>query len=141
MKQNSRKDISKKYLELTQKLMPLRTACAGGRIPILGQYETEADERGKDNDDDNDDNDEDGGAKQKGKKVQKYSEYAYTSKLDKLIEELESIRDNDPTSKSLVFSQFTSTLNWLQQVRAGSLQCPALIGKIQILRFLLCRNF
>jgi SNF2 family DNA or RNA helicase len=38
-----------------------------------------------------------------------------TAKFNVLIRELKRARDNDPTSKSLVFSQYNSTLNWLKQ--------------------------
>ena len=32
-----------------------------------------------------------------------------------MLSELERVRDEDPASKSLVFSQYTSTLGWLQK--------------------------
>lgn len=90
-------------LKLDRELKKLRIACAGGHIPL--------EEDGATNEDEEQDKEE---GKRK-KKAQRFSEFAYTSKLDKLIEKLEAVRDNDPTSKSLVFSQFTSTLDWLQQ--------------------------
>ena len=48
-------------------------------------------------------------------KVPVYSDFVFKSKLNTLIKELQRIRDEDPTAKSLVFSQYTSTLEWLQQ--------------------------
>merc|ERR1712107_599873 len=57
---------------------------------------------------------EDNDAKKKSA-VKEYSKFAFTSKFRVLLSELESIRDSDSSSKSLVFSQFTSTLKWLQE--------------------------
>jgi SNF2 family DNA or RNA helicase len=109
-KATHRTELSKHYLKLITKLLPLRTACAGGRIPLL-----DADGNEDHHDENGDDAEDEEEAPRKRKKVQKYTEYAYTSKLKKLVSELEHIRDSDPTSKSLVFSQFTSTLKWLQE--------------------------
>jgi len=109
-------DVSKSYLKLTQKLLPLRTACAGGQIPLNEPDAEEGDGNVADEEEDGDDFDDDDPAPRKSKKkVQVYSKFAYTSKLNKLIEELETIRVNDPSAKSLVFSQFTSTLSWLKE--------------------------
>ena len=47
-------------------------------------------------------------------KVTKVQKFIYTTKLAVLVEHLKTIRDKDPSSKSLVFSQFQSTLKWLQ---------------------------
>lgn len=96
-------------------LRPLRVSCAGGHIPL------DNDDHGGMSDDDDEEragetDDEDGkGGKTKKRKVQKYSEFAYKSKLETLIGELERIRDEEPDSKSLVFSQYKSTLEWLQK--------------------------
>jgi hypothetical protein len=81
--------LSKYYLALTQKLMPLRTACAGGHIPLDDSAANE-----------DDDEEEEATPRKRKKKEQKYSEYAYTSKLDKLVSELKHVRDNDPSGKS-----------------------------------------
>lgn len=106
--------------------MPLRVACAGGKYPLPESVG----EKCEDND--------------KKMKPVKFSNFAFTSKLRVLLKELERIRDSDPSSKSnlevplllhevgndlltivslgfirtgksLVFSQFGSTLEWLQQ--------------------------
>lgn len=42
------------------------------------------------------------------------TEFIFKSKLEVLIRELQNIREKEPTSKSLVFSQFGSTLEWFQ---------------------------
>jgi len=41
--------------------------------------------------------------------------FLFRSKYLGLVTELEKIRDTEPNSKSLVFSQFTSTLKWMQE--------------------------
>ena len=51
----------------------------------------------------------------KRKRVQLFSDFVFTSKLKVLITELELVRTKDPTAKCLVFSQYTSTLKWLQE--------------------------
>jgi len=43
------------------------------------------------------------------------SDILFRSKFERLLRELKLIRDKEPESKSLVFSQFTSTLQWMQQ--------------------------
>ena len=43
------------------------------------------------------------------------SKEVFKSKLAKLLEELKRIRDTEPRAKSLVFSQFASTLSWLKE--------------------------
>lgn len=92
--------LKQHYLKLIQKLMPLRTACAGGQIPFdedMNQGgDGDVDLGETENHDDSIDNDEDEHGK-KGKKPTKFSKYAYTSKLKKLIEELERLRKEDPT--------------------------------------------
>jgi len=87
----------------------LRVACSGGKYPL------EEEKRSIDEDDDDTDMEDD--VDQKKKKVPSaklYSEFAFTSKFRVLLEKLETIRDTDASSKSLVFSQYNSTLNYLQ---------------------------
>lgn len=43
------------------------------------------------------------------------SDIHFRSKFERLLKELSYIRDNEPGSKSLVFSQFASTLQWMKQ--------------------------
>ena len=40
------------------------------------------------------------------------SDFTFTSKLKVLLKELDRTKSADPTSKSLVFSQFKTTLDW-----------------------------
>ena len=89
--------INRHYLKLIQKLMPQRVACAGGKYPLPESLPEHSGKRG------------DGVKKQ----IQ-YSQFAFTSKLNTLVAELKKIRDSDPASKCLIFSQFTPTLEWLQ---------------------------
>jgi hypothetical protein len=71
--------------------MPLRIACAGGRIP-LDDVPTETGEGDEDGSDD--DEDEDAPKKRKPKI---FSKFAFTSKLKILVSELERLRTDDPT--------------------------------------------
>jgi len=98
------KDIGTSYLKLSQKLTPLRVACAGGKVPLEDTAVVE----------DNEEMDSDEDEPKKGKKVQQFSDFAFTSKLKTLIEELQSVRTKDKTSKCLVFSQYSSFLMFLQ---------------------------
>jgi len=137
-------DIAKNYLKLTQKLSPLRIACAGGHVPIDdGDPAGEGDPEEEQNDGDGaEEADEKGTTPKKRKKEQAYSKFAFTSKLRALVNELENVRTKDETgkgaclvlfiflpflvahsshiipslaAKSLVFSQYSSTLKWLQR--------------------------
>lgn len=101
--------MSKHFLKVSSALSPLRVACSGGKYPLEGEK--------KDIDKDDDDTDMEDDDVQKKKKVlsaKLYSEFAFTSKFRVLLEKLETIRDTDASSKSLVFSQYNSTLNYLQ---------------------------
>jgi len=100
-KRENESDISKHYLKLSQKLTPMRVACAGGPYPLV--------------DDESDDNmAEEVEENRKKKKSVVYSSVAFKSKFKTLISELKRYRDEDASSKSLVFSQYASTLNWLK---------------------------
>lgn len=101
--------VSKAYLKVMAGLLPLRIACAGGNIPLDPVSQPE-----DDLDDDNDET-EDGTAVPRPKKFVRLSDYTYKSKLERLIQEMVTIRDEEPASKTLIFSQFTSTLDWLRQ--------------------------
>lgn len=106
-----RHDLSSYYLKLSQKLTPMRIACSGGFVP---QEETANNDQGDGKDDVGEDENKPS-KKSRHKKQIKYGDFAFTSKFKALLTELERIRDEDPTSKSLVFSQYTSTLKWLQE--------------------------
>ena len=129
-------ELQKHYLKLIQRLIPLRIACAGGRVPL---YEEEDNEN---EDEEGSDDGSEGDVRRKKKstrKLKSFTEFAYTSKLLALIGELERVQTEDPSgtfclskrirgrtatsgdltntyapAKSLVFSQFTSTLDWLK---------------------------
>ena len=91
------------------RLIPLRVACSGGHFPLAPEAVL---------DDGYDDDDVEAGSdaeeRPRKKRMQKYSDFAFTSKCMGLLKELEKIRDSEPESKSLVFSQYKSTLDWLQ---------------------------
>jgi len=59
--------------------------------------------------------DKDENGKSKKKKDPILEDIPFKSKFNRLLKELETIRDDEPGSKSLVFSQFSSTLQWLKQ--------------------------
>lgn len=88
--------MSSHFLKVSQKLTPLRVACSGGKYPLENETQPiNSDE-------------------EKKPSPKMYSDFAFTSKFRVLLKELESIRDTDASSKSLVFSQFNSTLAYLQ---------------------------
>lgn len=107
-----RHELQKHYLKLLRHLIPLRVACAGGPVPLVedegegeGKKGTPKHKtRGGDTDEDDcDEDDEDVEQIPKAKKQRKpqvYSEFAFTSKLELLIQELQRIRDEDPTGAS-----------------------------------------
>ena len=74
--------MSKHFLRVSQKLMPLRVASAGGKYPIVAAA--------TDKDDEGDDDTKKPAAKE-------YSEFEFTSKFRVLLEELETIRDTENT--------------------------------------------
>lgn len=78
--------LGRHFLLLTQKLMPLQTACAGGRMPL-------------DTDEEEKEDTEDGSRK---KKERKFSGFAFTSKLKTLVVELERTRTIDPTGTRII---------------------------------------
>lgn len=80
--------------------MPLRVACAGGAYPLFDEIEkTEENDNGSD--------DETIPKKGPPKGPKTYSEFVFTSKFKSLIVELEKIRDNDPSSKSMAQKYWT----------------------------------
>jgi hypothetical protein len=85
-------ELSKHYLALSQKLTPMRVACAGGNIPLNETGEA----------DENEGVDEDGDLPKKAKKEKKYSDFAYRSKLDSLVAELELIRTSSLNGTTIV---------------------------------------
>jgi hypothetical protein len=106
--------LSSHFLKLQQGLTTIRIACSGGHVPLPdgddGALSTKHDVKAKKGNDDGegsdrddeeteDDKEDDDGSekKQKAKKIVRYSDFCYTSKMDKLIEELLLIRDNDPS--------------------------------------------
>ena len=80
--------LQRHYLLLLQRLMPMRVACSGGRVPLVddGNVATDADEDEALVEE----------PKKKGKKVQQFSEFAFTSKLQTLVNELKQVRQQDP---------------------------------------------
>lgn len=79
-------EITKHYLKLTQKLMPLRAACSGGRYPLLESIDNESEVGTEDTGD-------------RKKKQVHYSKFEFAGKFRILIDELERIRDSDPSSE------------------------------------------
>lgn len=94
--------LSKYYLRLNSKLTPLRIAASGGRIPL--DDEEDKDEKSQDVDEESEAESEDESPqskKKKAKKEKRFSEFAYKSKINALIDELKRARDNDPKCKSV----------------------------------------
>lgn len=97
-RQRHLKTLSKHFLKLSAKLTQSRIACSGGHVPLLNG---DGDKSGEDENDSEDESQTP--TKKKGKVVQ-YSDFAFKSKFNKLIEELEYSRDNDPSCKCLSVS-------------------------------------
>ncbi|KAG7344196.1 DNA/RNA helicase, superfamily II, SNF2 family protein [Nitzschia inconspicua] len=102
------KDMSSHFLKVSAKLLPLRVASAGGKYPVSESSSV------PENQDDEDEVDEER-SKLRTRTPVKYSDFIFSSKAEVLISELKKIRDNEPDSKSLVFSHFASTLEYLQE--------------------------
>ncbi len=99
--------VSKNYLKISSALQPLRVACSGGDP---SEDETDSKQDGESNDASTE--------KEKPKKKKKskmVKNLVFRSKFERLVEELKRIRDTEPQSKSLVFSQYSSTLQWMKQ--------------------------
>lgn len=94
------------FLKITQILMPLRVACAGGRTPLRDDSAAATDS--------DDDDVEAAGAQKRRKAPKLFSDYVFTSKLNKLIEVLKRVRDEDSTGKTItLFDERLSPLIWL----------------------------
>jgi SNF2 family DNA or RNA helicase len=105
------KDMSKHFLKVSSKLIKLRIACAGGRYPlddasqVIDEEATEADETKEATTE----------TKKATKSKTNYSEFVFESKFKVLLQQLKIMRDEEPDAKSLVFSQFASSLEYLQE--------------------------
>jgi len=120
-------ELSHHYLLLSQKLTPLRVACSGGSHPLPEEEEKRNGEHKNDINAENLDEDHD----EKAKVTTKHSDFVFTSKFKVLVSKLEKIRDDDPSSKSLIFSQFTSTLNYLKnELPKHGFQYRTLLGSM-----------
>lgn len=97
------KTVSRHYLNLLQKLNPQRIACAGGHPPL-------DQDKGNMEEDFND-----GETKPQKNNEVHLSNFCFTSKFVTLVEELKRAQDSDPTSKSLVFTHFNTTLDCLKK--------------------------
>ena len=96
--------LQRHYLLLRQRLMPMRVACSGGRVPLVddGNVATDADEDEAMVEE----------TKKKGKKVQQFSEFAFTSKLQTLVNELKQVRQQDPNGM-FPASRFHQSIVWI----------------------------
>ncbi len=103
--------VSKNYLKISSALLPLRVACSGGvpeedKLPNNAGHNTK--ESGKEKS-------ASSATQSKAKKNKFITNLIFKSKFECLVKELKRIRDTEPQSKSLVFSQFFSTLQWMKQ--------------------------
>jgi hypothetical protein len=115
--------LSSHYLKLQRGLTTLRIACSGGHVPLPDEdndpstkKDTKANEAGEgndmemdhaegegsDRDDEKADEEDSEGKKPRGKRIVRYSDFCYTSKMEKLIAELVRIRDEDPSGTIIV---------------------------------------
>lgn len=106
--------MSKYFLKVSSRLIPLRIACSGGKYPVY-DYSDEVEENGDGDGDAEDEVDEqnvdgndgeEGGGKKKSKKKSKetvYSKFSFNAKFNVLLEELQKIRDKEPDCKCFFF--------------------------------------
>ena len=92
-----RHDMSKHYLTVSSRLIPLRDASSGGKYSLGNDQQNVDDEL----------------PQRKSDTV--LSDFTFTSKLKVLLQELDRTKIADPTSKSLIFTQFKTTLDWLKE--------------------------
>jgi hypothetical protein len=81
--------VSRSWMKLTASLLPMRIACSGGRLPLetkKKEIEQEGDEV----------------VVEKSHSEAEPSRHAFSSKLKRLIEELEIVRDTEPKCKFTV---------------------------------------
>jgi hypothetical protein len=126
--------LSSHYLKLQRGLTAIRIACSGGHVPLPDEgsdpptkKDTKTNEAGEGNDtevdhaegDDSDrddkkaDEEDSAGKKPRGKKIVRYSDFCYTSKMEKLIEELVRIRDEDPSGTMILDRPGSTVPPWL----------------------------
>jgi hypothetical protein len=100
--------IGTQYLKLSQILLPLRIACAGGKTPLPSDSAHVED----DSDIENEDEDEEGsGRKKRKKRIVRFSDYAFKSKLNTLIEELKRVREEESTCKKYAVTPLPRAVN------------------------------
>ena len=99
-KANRGKELSKHYLLLTQKLMPLHITATGGHIPLENE---DGDNHSMESIDveEKEDSAMETPKKKRAKKEQLFSEFVFESKFNALLEELKHARDDNPNGKSL----------------------------------------
>jgi SNF2 family DNA or RNA helicase len=125
-----RHDMSKHYLTVSSRLITLRDAMSGGKYNA-GTTPTAADTDVTENDAGEIDEE-----KPRRKAETVLSDFAFTSKLKVLLKELERTKNADPTSKSLVFSQYKTTLDWLkQELPKHGYQFRSLSGDMSMSKF------
>ena len=117
--------IGKRFLQIKQILAPLRVACAGGPVPLSNNAA---------NPEEDEDEYEQQQVGRNGKQKVAYSKFAYTSKLEVLLKELERVRDEDPSCKFLsilpimvyflpiLFSQMSFSVRYSQELDLLSVQ-------------------
>jgi len=93
--------MSKHFLKISSRLIPLRVACSGGNYPVYLEDHNPEDEKDTGITDVNTDGDEN--IKKKTKKNTVYSKFVFTSKFKTLLAKLESIKTNEPDCKLILF--------------------------------------
>mmetsp|Transcript_23273 Transcript_23273/g.55031 ORF Transcript_23273/g.55031 Transcript_23273/m.55031 type:complete len:1470 (-) Transcript_23273:218-4627(-) len=117
-------EMSKHFLMISSKLTPLRIACSGGRYPITSDNLMKEDIL---------DGNTSEAVGSNGPEKPVFSKFVFKSKFKALLAELKKIRDDEPDSKSLVFSQFSSTLDWLKlELPKHGFQFRTLSGKMSM---------
>lgn len=92
-------EITKHFLKISQKLLPLRVASSGGTYPIEEESVQNSKEKILGDTLDSNIDDVEGNKKKNSKTPRLFSKFAFTSKFKTLIAELKRIRDSDPSRK------------------------------------------
>eukprot|EP00549_Striatella_unipunctata_P019509 CAMPEP_0118678498 /NCGR_PEP_ID=MMETSP0800-20121206/3254_1 /TAXON_ID=210618 ORGANISM="Striatella unipunctata, Strain CCMP2910" /NCGR_SAMPLE_ID=MMETSP0800 /ASSEMBLY_ACC=CAM_ASM_000638 /LENGTH=353 /DNA_ID=CAMNT_0006574365 /DNA_START=247 /DNA_END=1308 /DNA_ORIENTATION=+ len=129
------KKIGRKSLAISKLMRSMRVACAGGRAPLISPAKQPQavldgdsslvhtaslnDEEEEEEQDEDSEAEAEEGAAAIGldglRDSVTYSNHVFTGKAAVLVAELKRVRDEDDTAKSLIFSQFPSTLRWLKE--------------------------
>ena len=97
LKRQHASSLSSQYIRLLKGLDPLRILCSGGKVDGESYFDFKQ-------------------AFAERFPSDEFGRFSMDSKIDHVMKELQRIRDEDPTSKSLIFTQYGSTLERLKTI-------------------------